>query len=132
MTHDSEPWLTTDERIPYVVLSGSISGDVKICNVIDALSHRWGRVYNVYNATAFALDEHCNYVFCVKAAGQCALISIMENTLQCTEEIDLESKFASPLFDHIKSVKEHVLSQHPNANIIIDAFGIEVSRKGQC
>jgi hypothetical protein len=81
---NAEPWITTTERLPYLVFPLGLPSDVSGETVAECLRAKAAHFHDVYNARAYSLSDDHSVIVCVRRrrdATECAIITFVNRPL---------------------------------------------------
>lgn len=108
--------MQTDEHVPYILVEADLPNGMSPENAISLLEARFKRVKDVYNLSAFALDESCTTVFAVDPCGRSAFALFASAPAKCDANV-LDA------FELDERIRKHLR----NAN---DALGVPACDRG--
>jgi|SRR5947209_15586714 len=85
----TEPWITTTERIPYLVFPVGLPAGLSGNDLIDCLQSKVTHFSDVYNARAFSLSDDHSVIVCVRRTAldsECAIIAFLKESLPLPSE----------------------------------------------
>jgi hypothetical protein len=76
-----EPWITTTERIPYLVFPVGLPADINGADVVRCLQSKADHFSDIYNARAYSLVADHSVIVCVRTRckmSECAIIVFLK------------------------------------------------------
>ena len=80
----AEPWITTNERLPYLVFPLGLPDDLSGETVAECLREKAEHFHDIYNARAYSLSDDHSVIVCLrrrKEATECAIIAFVNKPL---------------------------------------------------